>query len=746
MPLEVPKHDERTFTQILNETLARIPVHNPEWTNFNSSDPGVTLLQLFAFMSESLLYRSSLIPDRNRIKFLKLLGVPLHPASSAECMVSFSNERGPLEPIVLPDGIEVTAGKVPFRTTRGLAILPLEAQVYYKRPVVGERETALKAEFGELYESFFPAEGITLGFYETAPVELPINNNALPSVDLTQDTRDGSLWIALLARKPETVEETREAIATRTLSLGILPSLAESPRVVRPGGPENEESQVVLRYFMPDVPEGGFLPPEPENRIARYFEVEAHGETNILERAGVVELRMPELKKITLWSNLDPTEAGSGNFPPALEDTNVQDRLVTWIRVQLPGFKEGEDKTANLQARISWLGVNTVPVIQRAHIPNEELGRGSGEPDQSFRLTNTPVNISEPDRLRITIDGELWEMIDELYAAGPEVPALATPAQQNSAGPLPVKVYQVDPESGEVRFGDGLHGARPPRGAVIRASYDYGGGLAGMVGIGAINKGPLLPAGVKVYNYIPAWGGDEPESVDTAEKRIPQFLRHRNRLISREDFKDVTQQTPGVDIGRVEILPTFNPEIPRAITPGVVTVMVIPKYDPLYPEAPQPDQLFLGTICDYLESRRLVTTELHVRGPQYIDIHIAIGIEAVAGISFEQVRKDVDNSIRTYLSPLKGGREGTGWPLGKPVVDLEILAEVARVSGVSLVNQVRLSSGGEKSQVPLEGLELPRIASLSVTLGQAEEPGAGGLQPPLEGEKIFPVPVVPERC
>ena len=68
MPLQIPKIDDRRYQDLLDEALSRIPVHNPEWTNFNRSDPGVTLIELFAFMTESLLYRANLIPERNRLK------------------------------------------------------------------------------------------------------------------------------------------------------------------------------------------------------------------------------------------------------------------------------------------------------------------------------------------------------------------------------------------------------------------------------------------------------------------------------------------------------------------------------------------------------------------------------------------------------------------------------------------------------------------------------------------------------
>src|SRR5512138_11799 len=133
MPLTIPTLDDRRYQDLLDEALARIPVHNPDWTNFNQSDPGVTLIQVFAFLTENLLYRSNQIPERNRRKFLSLLGVPLKPASSARGIVTFENERGPVQTITLNSEIEVRAGQVPFRTTTMLDVLPIEAQVFYKQ-------------------------------------------------------------------------------------------------------------------------------------------------------------------------------------------------------------------------------------------------------------------------------------------------------------------------------------------------------------------------------------------------------------------------------------------------------------------------------------------------------------------------------------------------------------------------------------------------------------------------------------
>src|SRR5512143_2860165 len=124
MPIQIPPLDDRRYQQLRLEALARIPVHTPEWTNFNRSDPGVTLIEVFAFLTESLLYRANQIPERNRRKFLTLLAIGLRPASSAPGLVTFTNDRGPQDTITLNAGLEVRAGQVPFRTDNGLDVLP----------------------------------------------------------------------------------------------------------------------------------------------------------------------------------------------------------------------------------------------------------------------------------------------------------------------------------------------------------------------------------------------------------------------------------------------------------------------------------------------------------------------------------------------------------------------------------------------------------------------------------------------
>ena len=106
-----PPVQPQNFAQIISEALVRIPVHNPEYTNYqNNTDPGVTILQLFAFMVDNLTYLCNQVPDQNRIKFLNLLGIPMQAPQAASGMVTFDNSRGALQTVTLPAQLPVFAG------------------------------------------------------------------------------------------------------------------------------------------------------------------------------------------------------------------------------------------------------------------------------------------------------------------------------------------------------------------------------------------------------------------------------------------------------------------------------------------------------------------------------------------------------------------------------------------------------------------------------------------------------------
>ena len=90
MPITPPRLDDRRYADLVEELLARVPAHTPEWVPQQSGDPGRTLVELFAWLADTLLYRANLVPERQRLAFLQLLGMPMQPARAARGLVSLA--------------------------------------------------------------------------------------------------------------------------------------------------------------------------------------------------------------------------------------------------------------------------------------------------------------------------------------------------------------------------------------------------------------------------------------------------------------------------------------------------------------------------------------------------------------------------------------------------------------------------------------------------------------------------------
>jgi len=286
MPLELPNIDDRRYQQLVDELLARVPVHTPEWTNFNNSDPGVTLVQLYAFLTENLLYRANQIPDRNRLKFLQLLRMPLATATAARGLVTINNKSGALDTkAIIPSGMEVRAGNVLFRTELGLDVLPVETSVFFKRPLEPVPPD-IREYYRLLYASYQQQMPLELKLYNTVALDYSMVNQ----VDLNNDTVDRSLWIAILARKNDNLEQARKSMGGRTLTLGLIPALDASQVQLVSGG--QAQSNDLLVFELPKIA-GDILRDSNGRPIPSYRQLEARTEVNVLTTPGVVQLTLP---------------------------------------------------------------------------------------------------------------------------------------------------------------------------------------------------------------------------------------------------------------------------------------------------------------------------------------------------------------------------------------------------------------------------------------------------------------------
>ena len=250
MPLEanLPVIDDRTFDDIVTEARTRIARYTPEWapvwTDVNDSDPGITMVQLFAWLTEMLIYRMNQVPALNYLKFLELIGIELEPAVPASAEITFPVVATNSNPyVIVPLHTQVSApgsdGGPPviFETDRAIyALTALLAAVLAYNGFDFEDETAANQDtqtgfspFGEApetdaalflgfkYSGPFPAQiELNLDFFlaqqgastTTGDCSLP-ETQVFPSANLTWQYWGGSGWFSLELLKDETLSFQR---------------------------------------------------------------------------------------------------------------------------------------------------------------------------------------------------------------------------------------------------------------------------------------------------------------------------------------------------------------------------------------------------------------------------------------------------------------------------------------------------------------------------------------------------------
>ena len=87
--IKLPDLDDQKYSDIVEAAKRRISVVFPEWTDYNEHDPGITIIELFAWLKEMQQYYLNRISDRSYENMLKLLGIDVYPPSPAKTSVYF---------------------------------------------------------------------------------------------------------------------------------------------------------------------------------------------------------------------------------------------------------------------------------------------------------------------------------------------------------------------------------------------------------------------------------------------------------------------------------------------------------------------------------------------------------------------------------------------------------------------------------------------------------------------------------
>lgn len=676
MPLNdaLPVIDDRTYDDIVAEMRARIARYTPEWqpvwSDVNDSDPGITLAQVFAWLSEMLLYRMSRVPDLNYIKFLELIGIELHPAQPAKAEVSFSVAGGVTAATVsVPARTQVSASSddgppLVYETVRALTAVACTLQSV---------QAYDGAQYRDVSERNAQATG---GWYPFG--QLPRVDGAL------------TLGLGFPAGHPN---ENSFPELTLDLAAWTAPPPGNLPRIYQCGaGSTAAYAPARLQW-------------EGWNGTLWTPIDQLEDESLAFTRGGHLLLRVPATAALV--------RAYLGAYDAVDPVTGAARPPLFWLRARLV--------TAQYERAPQLLAVrtNTVPAEQAQTVERELLGGTDGTRNQRWQLENAPVIKGS---VTIQIDdgtgARVWQAVDDLFGSGRNDEHLA-----------------IDWTSGAVVAGDGDNGAIPaanpdnPDANVLALSYRYGGGKRGNVPAKAIANLLSTIDGIdpgKVENLFAASGGSDEERLDDAKKRARQSLRARERAVTSEDFELLARQAGNVK--RAKALPLLHPRFPGVQVPGTVTVIVVPDGDG---NAPVPSEGLLRTVCEYLDARRLLATELFVVAPRYVSVSIAVQVVVRDDASPATVRQAVEAALATYVHPLTGGDDGSGWPFGGVIRYSKMVQRVFAVPGVDSVPRLVLTVDGddypECRDVPLATispyalLELTGLQIETLTLREAAE-------------------------
>ncbi len=744
MPLELPILDDRRFNDLVEELEERLKRQLPEQAVIAPGDPVHAIVDLFAWLTETILYRANLIPERQRRAFLNLLQIPIRPAIPARGIIAVDmNSKQPTLPTLLPAESELRAGEQIFSTTGELQPTPLILHVMIKEKLDSEELKAISLTETDLSELYAPNPTVNDpdgrgGKKNTTIPFRPRHLNPGQTMLSLGQTIDQAFYLAFSVPKKlsDSTSALRKRLAGITLNIGLAPAdnvLAQQeseppPRTLAWELAWNDANDDRLYYspleLIHDSSKGGRQP-------------------------GVARLLLPSNPQMleSLVQD-DPQFAGYGSTPPAPPDSVPAEQMMFWIRLTAPD---------DADMKLGYLGVNCVEILGQGVKRDQMLGVGTGQPNQSLSLPRKDI-AADSLQLDVEENNQLfpWRRIEHFAEAGADD-----------------RVYRLDESSGDVQFGDGVRGLRPRKGARIRAAvFKYGGGVAGNLPPGSIKKLEKERPRIKLRHDWPTSGGVDAETLSQAEQRIPTFLSHRNRAVTEEDFETLAINNPINPVARAEtiagLLPGDSIGSLRRKIPGVVSLFVLPPASPAIGSAPRPTAGLLKDVYAWLKKRVLIGTELYVLSPEFIAVAVSVNVRVLEPVTRQQTLNAVNKAITDYLWALPpGGPRGEGWPMGYSVDLGEIRTHIARVDGVLEIMAaelfIRKSNGiwqkvrnDQKAKITLRDYQLPELMAVQTRVSDDSETELpDGLRPTDpdsgvnaegKGPVAVPTPVVPDLC
>lgn len=631
MPLPAPNLDDRRFQDLVDEAKRRVQQRCPEWTDHNVSDPGVTLIETFAFMVDQLLYRLNRVPDLHYLRFLELIGVQLFPPTAARGDVTFWLSAAQDNDVVVSAGAQVASVRtdaedpVVFTTERDLRIVPCKLARIMTGPATG----------------------------------LPMDRTD----DLLADS-----GVACFGQPPQVGDAVYFGLSTAVPFCAVLLRL---------------ECQTEGVGVDPRNPPWAWEAWDGGGWAACEIDEDSTGGFN---KAGDVLLHLPATHAASV---LGRQRAG-------------------WLRCRVATPESGQPfyrASPRISSAVASTIGGTVSAVHAEVVHGEVVGISEGVTGQRFPLARRPVVAADEPLVVEVAGGDGWHEWREVGTFAHSGKDDRHVILDRYAGELVFGPAIREPDGGLAHYG-----AVPPKGAPIRVpEYRTGGGRRGNVARNVLQamRDPV-PFVSTVTNRRPAGGGVDGESVRDAAIRGPLLLRTRERAVTAEDYEHLAREA-APDAARVRCVPADE----RSESVRVLVVPAVAESAELAFVDLMPGPAMLGRISRHLEERRCLGARISVEPPFYQGVTVVAQLQARARTSPEALRDRATRALYGYLDPIRGGPDATGWPFGRPVHSGEVFAVLQKLSGVELVEDVRLfgadPTSGERGGA-VQRLDLPSNA------------------------------------
>lgn len=395
-------------------------------------------------------------------------------------------------------------------------------------------------------------------------------------------------------------------------------------------------------------------------------------------------------------------------FPLDFQKSGLFGQEAYWIRAVI-------SKNRELLVKIKGIFLNTTRALQAETVKDEIAGSGDGTENQTFTLTKIPVISEEIQVNEIdTIPRDEQENIKKNKEYGiqeindekgnlTEFWVTWQPVKDLQLSGEHQRHYEIDRVSGEVLFGNGIHGKILPVGTDnVKVTYKAGGGTKGNLDARTIEEiKTSIPFVDKVFNPIPSGGGAGTEAIERVLERGPRLLKHRNQAITLEDFEEITFQASRA-IARVKCIPNYR--IDKGFMPGRVTICVLPKSSD--PE-PMLSLQLKEQVEEYLKQHApgiLVekSQRIQVVGPVYMPVSVTVKLQTSAINYIPLVENTATTLLTAFFHPLTGGESSSGWDLGIIPCCSDLYSLLEAIEGVdhveSLSMKLKIPSKTQASQ------------------------------------------------